>query len=83
MLDTANASSLGGTGQSFDWQIASLIGKTVPYWLAGGLDPDNVAEAIPVARPWAVDVASGTETGGRKDYDRVRAFVRAAREATG
>lgn len=81
MLDSAHGPYRGGSGQTFDWEVASLIAARIPMVLAGGLNPENVAEAVRRVRPWVVDVASGTETDGRKDYDRVRAFVRAVREA--
>ena len=58
----------GGTGESFDWELARLHPGTPPVVLSGGLTPDNVAEAIAAARPFAVDTASGTEAEpGRKD----------------
>ena len=80
MLDSAHGPYRGGGGQAFDWEVARLVADRVPMMLAGGLTPENVGEAIRRVRPWVVDVASGTETDGRKDYGRVRAFVRAARE---
>ena len=80
MLDAAHGPYRGGTGKTFDWEVARLVAERVPVVLAGGLDPENVGEAIRRVHPWAVDVSSGTETGGRKDHDRVRAFIRAVRE---
>jgi phosphoribosylanthranilate isomerase len=80
MLDAAHGPYRGGGGKAFDWEVARLVAGRIPMMLAGGLTPENVGEAIARVRPWAVDVASGTETEGRKDYDRVRAFVRAVRE---
>ncbi len=73
----------GGTGVPFDWSLVKGLAARVPFlMLAGGLDPANVAEAIRVVRPHAVDVSSGVEAlPGRKDPARVRAFVQAAREA--
>jgi len=68
----------GGTGESFDWELARLHPRTPPVILSGGLTPDNVAEAIAAADPFAVDSASGTEAEpGRKDPARVTAFFRA------
>ena len=68
-------------GVSFDWNLARVPGsKTI---VAGGLDASNVAEAIRIAEPWGVDASSKLETApGIKDHDKVRAFVKAAREAT-
>ena len=64
----------GGTGQTFDW---SLIGKvTKPYFLAGGLDVNNVVNAISQTMPFAVDVSSGVETDGLKDPDKIKEFIR-------
>jgi phosphoribosylanthranilate isomerase len=81
MLDAAHGPYRGGGGRPFNWEVARLVADRVPMLLAGGLSPENVGEAIRRVQPWAVDVSSGTETDGRKDHDRVRAFVRAVREA--
>lgn len=68
----------GGSGKPFDWQY----GKTVrrPIFLAGGLNPDNVADAVSALHPFAVDVSSGVETGKSKDIEKMKAFVRAVRK---
>ncbi len=89
-LDRARASSAdyilldngaGGTGSAFDWSL--LRGFDRPYFLAGGLGPGNVAEAIAALQPFAVDVSSGIETDGCKDIEKMKAFVAAARAADG
>ena len=67
----------GGTGTAFDWAL--LKGFDRPYFLAGGLDSGNVRQAIATLRPFAVDVSSGIETNGGKDYTKMTAFVNAAR----
>ncbi|GAB4335977.1 MAG: phosphoribosylanthranilate isomerase [Dehalococcoidia bacterium] len=82
MLDTGGAGADGGTGTSFDWAVAADVGAGLPIMLAGGLTPENIADAIEQVRPWAVDVSSGVETGGTKDIEKVRAFVRAAKGAS-
>lgn len=81
LLDSHAADGMGGTGQRFDWtQIPRDVGK--PLILAGGLHPDNVAEAVRMAAPYAVDVSSGIESApGRKDFDKMQAFVAAVRRA--
>ncbi len=81
MLDTGRAGARGGTGESFDWSVAAEAGQSTPLVLAGGLDPENVADAIHIAAPWAVDVSSGVETDGKKDIEKIRAFIRAAKGA--
>jgi len=75
----------GGTGVPFDWSLVRGLAERVSFlMLAGGLSPQNVAEAIRSVRPHAVDVSSGVEAlPGRKDAEKVRAFVKAAREAEG
>ena len=71
----------GGTGQSFDWSIAAgLAAQGYRFLLAGGLTPGNVATAVAEVRPWGVDVSSGVETGGIQDPDKIRDFIRAARQ---
>jgi phosphoribosylanthranilate isomerase len=71
-----------GSGQVFDWRLADGVPGGQRLILAGGLDPDNVGEAIARVRPWGVDVVTGVEaTPGHKDPRKVRAFVAAAREA--
>lgn len=70
----------GGTGQSFDWSIAAALSRNGhTFLLAGGLTPDNVAQAIATVRPWGVDVSSGVETGGVKDPEKIRTFIRNAK----
>lgn len=83
LLDTHAKSAPGGTGETFDWSIARELRAHVSYLvLAGGLTPDNVARAITEVRPDAVDVSSGVESApGRKDADKVRAFIEAVRRA--
>jgi len=72
----------GGTGQSFDWGLVAARHTRIPLILSGGLHAGNVGEAIAVARPWAVDVASGTERSpGRKDPERMREFFAAVAAA--
>ncbi|MDW8307788.1 MAG: phosphoribosylanthranilate isomerase [Verrucomicrobiales bacterium] len=83
LLDTFVPGQLGGTGRTFNWELAieaQKLGK--PIFLAGGLTPENVAEAVARVRPFAVDVSSGVEVApGRKDHAKVRAFVAAAKAA--
>lgn len=75
--------ALGGTGATFDWTLVRALATSRKLTLAGGLTPENVAEAVRVVRPYCVDVASGVEAGipGEKDLERVRAFIIAARDA--
>ncbi|WP_346836985.1 phosphoribosylanthranilate isomerase [Microbulbifer sp. SAOS-129_SWC] len=81
LLDAYRPGVPGGTGESFDWQrVPRDSGRQIV--LAGGLKPDNVARAIAAAQPQAVDVSGGVEAApGRKDPDKVRAFIRAAKRA--
>ena len=80
MLDSAHGPYRGGSGRTFDWEVARLVAAELPMMLAGGLNPENVGDAIERVAPWAVDVSSGTEREGRKDPALVRAFIEAARE---
>ena len=79
-LDSQVTGLHGGTGQSFDWRIAArLAASGRRFLLAGGLTPDNVAEAVAAVRPWGVDVSSGVETDGVQDPAKIRQFVANAR----
>ncbi len=82
LLDSYSPSRYGGTGKTFDWDIARRIKKFgVPVILSGGLDPGNVKEAIERVRPFAVDVGSGVEAEeGKKDTEKLEDFVRKVRE---
>jgi phosphoribosylanthranilate isomerase len=82
LLDTFRADRRGGTGEAFDWELAASRRSSVPLILSGGLTPENVGDAIAAARPFAVDVASGTEASpGRKDPAKLLAFAAAVRGA--
>ncbi len=82
LLDANHATLYGGSGQRADQSLAVYLARRYRLMLAGGLAPDNVADAIRIVRPWGVDVASGVEASpGRKDPAKVRAFVAAARAA--
>jgi phosphoribosylanthranilate isomerase len=78
LLDTYIAGLPGGTGISFDWGLAHHAAKYGPVILSGGLNADNVSEAIRIARPYGVDVGSGVESSpGRKDHRKMSAFIEA------
>jgi len=83
LLDAFSENSLGGTGETFNWELAKRATKSGrPIFLAGGLTSENVAEAVKAVRPFAVDVSSGVETEpGKKDAAKVRAFVAATKGA--
>ncbi|MBQ5347532.1 MAG: phosphoribosylanthranilate isomerase [Ruminococcus sp.] len=70
-----------GSGQIFNWELIKSINR--PYFLAGGLDTENIQSAIRSNRPFAVDVSSGIETDGKKDLDKMTAFVNAVRKEEG
>ncbi len=80
LLDAPSA-GYGGSGTPCDWSLAAAVARELPVVLAGGLGPDNVAEAVRAGRPWAVDGASGVESApGVKDEDRMRRFIERAKE---
>ena len=82
-LDRQEGELQGGTGLSFDWQIASKLSKMgFKFVLAGGLTPSNVAEAIKIVNPWGVDVSSGVETDGIKNAEKIEAFIRQSKIAS-
>jgi len=80
LLDTYKKGQIGGTGETFDWTLARQAKKYGPIILAGGLTPANVDQAIKIARPEAVDAASGVEAApGKKDPEKLRNFFAAVR----
>jgi phosphoribosylanthranilate isomerase len=82
LLDGHAPGQHGGTGRTAPWQLLESFRPGVPIILAGGLTPENVAEAVRLVRPYAVDVASGVESApGRKDGEKMRRFLDKAREA--
>jgi phosphoribosylanthranilate isomerase len=83
LLDAYASDTLGGTGEKFNWDLAVEAQKPgKPVFLAGGLTPENVAEAIQQVRPFGVDVSSGVESSpGKKDHAKVRAFINVAKLA--
>jgi phosphoribosylanthranilate isomerase len=82
LLDTAVKGKYGGSGESWNWELAANRHSKIPAILSGGLTPENVAEGIAAVRPYAVDVASGVEASpGIKDPAKVEAFLAAARPA--
>lgn len=85
LLDAYTPGQLGGTGETFNWDLAlEAVRWGRPVFLAGGLTPGNVGEAVRRVQPYGVDVSSGVEAApGRKDHAKVRAFVAAAKQAGG
>lgn len=82
LLDASVSERYGGTGQTADWDWARSVAARRPVFLAGGLTPENVADAIRKVRPWGVDTASGVESSaGKKDRRMMDAFITAARQA--
>ncbi len=81
LLDTATRELKGGTGKVFDWKVAMEVNMRVPFMLAGGLTEKNVAQAITIVTPWAVDVSSGVEKDGKKDHQKIKEFIRTAKGA--
>jgi phosphoribosylanthranilate isomerase len=81
LLDAYTKGVHGGTGRIFDWEVARKVRELVPQlYLAGGLSPENVADAIAAVHPYAIDACSGLESApGRKNAERVHAFIAAAR----
>ncbi|MGE5188732.1 MAG: phosphoribosylanthranilate isomerase, partial [Gemmatimonadota bacterium] len=79
LLD-ADTADYGGSGKTFDWSLASEGARRAPIILAGGLRPENVADAVRQVRPWGVDVASGVESApGVKDHEKTARFIREAK----
>jgi phosphoribosylanthranilate isomerase len=85
LLESGGNGRRGGTGTAFDWEAAApmahLLAKRFALVIAGGLNPDNVAKALRLFHPWGVDVVSGVEQEpGRKDIEKLRAFIAAVRQ---
>src|SRR5207237_1273950 len=86
MVDSGNVTMRGGTGQVFDWLRASdfvmSLQQRSRVVIAGGLNPDNVAAAVCLFRPWGVDVVTGVEKSpGKKDHEKLKSFIAAVRTA--
>ena len=79
LLDSQVEGKYGGTGITFNWRLAQQVAREFPVIIAGGLNPENVAQAIEITTPWGVDVSSGVETDGTKDIAKIKAFIEAVR----
>ncbi len=83
LVDASVQGAYGGTGVAADWKDAAELAARYPILLAGGLTPENVAQAVRQVKPWGVDVASGVESArGLKDAGKMKSFVKAVRSAT-
>jgi phosphoribosylanthranilate isomerase len=81
LLDSEVEGKYGGTGETFNWDLAREVAQKFQVIIAGGLDPQNVAMLIKRVSPWGVDVSSGVESNGVKDASKIRAFIEAVRSA--
>jgi phosphoribosylanthranilate isomerase len=81
LLDSEVGGKYGGTGETFNWDLAREVARKFQVIIAGGLDAQNVAMLIKRVSPWGVDVSSGVESNGVKDASKIRAFIEAVRSA--
>lgn len=79
VFDTLTKKEYGGTGKTFNWEVLKGFELNVPIILAGGLNENNVEEAIRIVNPYAVDVSSGVETEGYKDFKKLKSFIEKVR----
>jgi len=81
LLDSSDSEKYGGTGRTFDWNLAKLVAEKFPVIIAGGLNSENVGRVIKLIKPWGVDVSTGVETKGAKDMKKIIKFIEAVRKA--
>ena len=80
LLDSKVGNAYGGTGETFNWQLAAEVSARFPVIIAGGLTPANVGKLIGQVKPWGVDISTGVESKGQKDTSKIRAFIEAVRK---